>query len=169
MSTERILPRGERSFVAILPFPLRTIERARGWRRIGLLLVYVLIALPILANLWRRSQLAGLPDVGNTFDVTASRPTPGVPDDRNAFVLYRRAGRRSCPLSTSPVPIIIAPLVARLAEPPGIVASLIQYILSDRLERRPTWIRGGMVANTWTAIRGRCSRACESAPSRRFA
>jgi hypothetical protein len=149
MSTERILPRGERSFVAILPFPLRTIERARGWRR--------------------RSQLAGLPDVGNTFDVTASRPTPGVPDDRNAFVLYRRAGRRSCPLSTSPVPIIIAPLVARLAEPPGIVASLIQYILSDRLERRPTWIRGGMVANTWTAIRGRCSRACESAPSRRFA
>jgi hypothetical protein len=94
MSTEPVPPRGKGTVVAILLFPLRAIERARGWRRLGLLLLYLMIALPILAPLWRRSQLAGLPDVGNTFDVAASRPTAGVPDDRNAFVPYRRAAER---------------------------------------------------------------------------
>jgi hypothetical protein len=80
--------------VAILLFPLRAIERARGWRRLGLLLLYVMIALPILALLWRRLQFAGLPDVGNTFDLAATRPPGGVPDDRNPFVLYRQAAQR---------------------------------------------------------------------------
>jgi hypothetical protein len=79
---------------AILLFPLRAIERARGWRRLGLLLLYVLIALPILAQLWRRSQLVGLPDVGNTLAVVASQPAAGFPADRNAFVPYQRAAER---------------------------------------------------------------------------
>jgi hypothetical protein len=94
MSTEPVPPRGKWTFATILLFPLRAIERARGWRRLGLLLLYLMIALPSLAQLWRRSQLVGLPDVGDTFDVAAARPTAGVPDDRNAFIPYRRAAER---------------------------------------------------------------------------
>ncbi len=94
MSTEPVPSRGDGAFAAILLFPLRAIERARGWRRLALLLLYVMIALPILAPLWRRSQLAGLPDVGDTFEVTDARPAARVPDDRNAFVAYRRAAER---------------------------------------------------------------------------
>ncbi len=96
MSTEPAPPRGADgwAFATILLFPLRALERARGWRRLGLLLLYVLIALPILAQLWRRSQLASLPDVGYTFALAASRSTAGVRDDRNAFVPYQRAAER---------------------------------------------------------------------------
>ena len=78
------------AFAAILLFPLRAIERARGWRRLALLLLYVLIALPILALLWRRSQLAGLPDVGEPFDASGARgpppecPTTATPSSRIA-------------------------------------------------------------------------------------
>ena len=94
MSTEPVAPRGKGAIAAILLFPLRAVERARGWQRLALLLLYVMIALPILAPLWRRSQLAGLPDVGTTFEVTDARPAARVPDDRNAFVAYRRAAER---------------------------------------------------------------------------
>jgi hypothetical protein len=62
------------TFVTVLLFPFRAIERARGWGRVGLLVLYVVIGLPILALLWRRSQLIGLLDVGNSFEMAASRP-----------------------------------------------------------------------------------------------
>ncbi len=101
MSTEPVPSRKEWSITAALLFPLRAIERTRGRRRLGLLLLYALIALPILALLWRRSQLAGLPDVGDTFAVTASGSTAGAADDRNAFVLYRQAVERSRDLSNA--------------------------------------------------------------------
>ena len=90
MSTEPVPPRGEGAVAAILLFPLRAIERARGWRRLGLLFLYVMIALPILALIWRQAQLSALPIVGSTFDA----PGAPIPDDRNAFVPYRRAARR---------------------------------------------------------------------------
>ena len=48
----------------------------------------------IWAFLWRRSQLAALPDVGEPFDVAAFRSPARVPDDRNAFVPYHRAAQR---------------------------------------------------------------------------
>jgi hypothetical protein len=94
MSTEPVPRRGEGGVAAILLFPLRAIERSRGWRRLGLLLLYAMIALAVLAPLRRRSQLARLPDVGNTFDAPAARLTTRAPDDRNAFVLYRRAAEQ---------------------------------------------------------------------------
>src|SRR5262245_4431286 len=84
-------PRGEGAVAAILLFPLRAIERARGWRRLMLLLLYVMIALPILALVRRRSQLVTLPSVANAFDVPAPQPTDRVRDDRNAVVSYQRA------------------------------------------------------------------------------
>jgi hypothetical protein len=95
MSTETALTRRESLFATVLLFPLRAVERARGWRRLGLLLVYVMIALPILAMLWRRSQLAGLPEVGEYYDGNVAASRAGVADERNAFVLYRRAIERS--------------------------------------------------------------------------
>src|ERR1017187_101873 len=94
MSTEPAPTRRKSALAAALLFPFRAVERAGGWRRLGLLVVYVLIALPILALLWRRSQLVGLPDVGASHDGLASVTPAGVPDDRNAFVPYRRAAER---------------------------------------------------------------------------
>ena len=99
MSTQRIRPDGAAAVAGILLFPLRAVEQARGWRRFVLLLAYAMIALPIVAVGWRRSQLAGLPDVGNTFEVPAPRPGGPVPDDRNSFVLYRQAAGRFRDLS----------------------------------------------------------------------
>jgi hypothetical protein len=93
MSTEPATRRRESTFATVLLFPLRAVERTRGWRRIGLLLVYVMIALPILALLWRRSQLAGLPDLGDSYGTVAASGA-GIAEDRNAFVPYLRATER---------------------------------------------------------------------------
>jgi hypothetical protein len=79
MSTQRIRPHGAAAVAGILLFPLRAVEQARGWRRFVLLLAYAMIASPIVAVGWRRSQLAGLPDVGNTFEAPAPRPVVPVP------------------------------------------------------------------------------------------
>ena len=81
----------ESIFAAVLLFPLRAVERTRGWRRLALILVYIVIALPIAALLWRRSQLAGLPDVGETYHASLASIRAKAPDDRNAFVLYAQA------------------------------------------------------------------------------
>jgi hypothetical protein len=51
------------------------------------LLVVAIIASP---PLWWLMQLTGLPDVGDPFDVVAYRAST-VPDERNAFVLYKQA------------------------------------------------------------------------------
>jgi hypothetical protein len=74
----------------ILLFPFRAVERARGWRRIGLLAAYGVIALMICAMLMRQSQLARLPDVGDSVGTASDQ----VSDDRNAFVSYREATQR---------------------------------------------------------------------------
>ncbi len=93
MSTKPVLESAQSALEALILAPIRTIERARGWRRLGLLGLYGLIVLGLLAFLWRRSQLARLPDVGETFGAAASR-LGRVPDDRNAFIPYRQAAHR---------------------------------------------------------------------------
>ena len=57
-------------------------------------MIYAMIAFVVWATLWRQSQLDGLPDVGEPFDVAAYRQISKPADDRNAFVPYRRAGER---------------------------------------------------------------------------
>jgi hypothetical protein len=84
----------ESILITIALAPFRAIERARGWRRLALLAVYTLIAVVIGAFLWRRSQLAGLPDVGEPFDVAATRWPAPSPGNRNAFPIYSRAAMR---------------------------------------------------------------------------
>ena len=79
----------EPALLSILLAPLRAVERARDWRRLALLVSYALIGSVVCGLSWRHSQLIGLPDVGEPFDVAAGAAE--VPDGRNAFVPYRQA------------------------------------------------------------------------------
>jgi hypothetical protein len=76
--------------VRVILLPATSLERSRGRRRLALISLYTLIIIGIGVLLWRRSRLAGLPDVPAPFD-----PKPllalSVPDDRNAYVLYHEA------------------------------------------------------------------------------
>ncbi len=93
MSLKPVIRQAESALESILLAPIRVIECARGWRRLALLALYGLIVLAISASLWRRSQLARLPDVGETFGAAASQPGR-IADDRNAFIPYRAAVQR---------------------------------------------------------------------------
>jgi hypothetical protein len=73
--------------------PLLWLERSRGRKRLALATLYGLIVATAGVLLWRASRLSGLPDVGDPFDARSLRMLR-VPDDRNAFVLYRQAGAR---------------------------------------------------------------------------
>ena len=66
-------------------------------RRICCVVVALLVTVAT-PPLWWAMQLAGLPDVGDPFDVEAFRSFT-IPDERNAFVLYRRAGAMLKPLA----------------------------------------------------------------------
>jgi hypothetical protein len=71
----------------LMTAPIRWIGRSR--RRIW---IAVLVLLAILASplLWWATQLMTLPDIGDPFDVTAFKAMK-IPDERNAFVIYREA------------------------------------------------------------------------------
>ncbi len=73
--------------------PGRWLEQLRGRWRIALTLVYLLIASAVGLLIWRQSQLRGLPDIGDPFN-----PEPlltlTVPEDRDAFTLYRKAAAK---------------------------------------------------------------------------
>ena len=104
MSTDRVRTQRPSVWVTVALAPLRAIERTRGWRRLGLLVLYGVVALVIGAFLWRRAQLAAVPDVGEPFDVAAFRSPARVPDERNAFAAYRLAAERSRDMSQADGP-----------------------------------------------------------------
>jgi hypothetical protein len=78
-----------RSFptVRLIVAPFRWIGKSR--RRIWCT-VSILLAIVASPPLYWATQLWGLPDVGDPFDVAAFRAFT-IPDDRNAYVLYRQA------------------------------------------------------------------------------
>ncbi len=80
--------------------PFRWFFRSR--RRV-LTAAAVLLAMLVAPPLWWSIQLMGLPDVGEPFDVAAFRAIR-IPDDRNAFVLYRQAAAVLKPLKSSGTP-----------------------------------------------------------------
>ncbi|MGO9466661.1 MAG: hypothetical protein ACLQIB_54185 [Isosphaeraceae bacterium] len=88
-----------RSFptVRLLLAPFRWIGQSR--RRVWCTFL-VLLAIVAGPPLWWATQLWGLPDIGDPFDVAAFRAMT-IPDDRNAFVLYRRAADLLKPLKMS--------------------------------------------------------------------
>ncbi|MGO9920805.1 MAG: hypothetical protein ACLQIB_39710 [Isosphaeraceae bacterium] len=94
MNTQPGATQRESAWVAIVLSPLRAVERMRGWRRLALVALYGIIALVTCALGWRHAQLAKLPDVGDPFAGAALRLPARVPDDRNAFFIYRRAVER---------------------------------------------------------------------------
>jgi hypothetical protein len=78
-----------RSFptVRLIVAPFRWIGKSR--RRIWCV-VLILLAMVAAPALWWATQLWGLPDIGDPFDVVAFWAST-IPDDRNAYVLYRQA------------------------------------------------------------------------------
>jgi hypothetical protein len=70
------------------------LEPATGRSRRLILIVGALTLAGSTAFLsWWMTTLSGLPDIGDPFDVAAFADTP-VPDDENAFVLYREAVKK---------------------------------------------------------------------------
>jgi hypothetical protein len=71
----------------LMAAPFRWIAESR--RRVWCVIL-ILLSMVTAPPLWWAAQLMGLPNVGDPFDVEAFRAKT-IPDDRNAFVLYRRA------------------------------------------------------------------------------
>ena len=70
---------------------IRLLEPSMGRRRRWVLLVGALALAGSTAFLtWWTTTLMGLPDIGDPFDVAAFTDSP-VPNDENAFVLYKQA------------------------------------------------------------------------------
>jgi hypothetical protein len=79
-----------------LAAPFRWLLRSR--RRVATV-VAVFLAMIAALPLWWSIQLLGLPDIGEPFDLEAFRSFR-IPDDRNAFVLYRQAAAALKPLKS---------------------------------------------------------------------
>jgi hypothetical protein len=77
------------SFPTFAHFLTPILRLRGGWRRLWPHSLMLLSIIPA-ALLWWAAQLWGLPDIGDPFDVEAFRGQT-IPDDRNAFVLYRQA------------------------------------------------------------------------------
>ena len=73
--------------------PLTWLEQSKGWKRRGLVVLYVLFAVVFGVLGWRGLSLWRLPDIGDPFDV-AKLGTVEVPDSDNAIPLYIEAGKR---------------------------------------------------------------------------
>ncbi len=91
MPTTEPLPRKPSSLFTLLLLPAAWLERTRGWRRLALLALYLLIVVVGAALISWTTQLRGLPDIGDPFDVAAFIEESHVSDEDNAFVLYRKA------------------------------------------------------------------------------
>lgn len=76
---------------AVVLAPLHWLERSRGWRRRGLILLYMAIVLLAAGSVWWAASLNGLPDPGDPFDVADFRASIAVPPEEDAFTLYREA------------------------------------------------------------------------------
>ena len=100
------------------PFRWFVRSRRRVWTAAALLLAMI-VALPV----WWSIQLVGLPDIGEPFDVAAFRSL-AIPDDRNAYVLYRQAADRLKPVN--------------LAMPASLVNSMTLWSKTDPEFRR--WV-----------------------------
>ncbi len=82
----------------LLAAPFRWLFGSR--RRMIMIALAVLLGLLATPFIWWNVQLAGLPDIGDPFDVAEFRAMT-IPDERNAYVLYRRAAERFRPVRVS--------------------------------------------------------------------
>jgi hypothetical protein len=77
----------------VLTAPLTLLERTKGRKRSLLLTLYFAMVSIAGFFVWRAQSLRDLPDIGDPFDVRAASYFH-VPDDENAYVLYRQACQR---------------------------------------------------------------------------
>ena len=68
-------------------------RRIRQLSRVVLALAFVLACGAVGVMIWRSVSLAGLPDIGDPFDVAAEEAI-AIPEDRDAFAYFRRAEER---------------------------------------------------------------------------
>jgi hypothetical protein len=84
--------------VAVSGKPSKTVELLRKRLRQLLRVIVVLTACVAVAAtalaIWWLTSLNGLPDIGDPFDVAALRAF-SIPEDRDAFVFFRRANEKS--------------------------------------------------------------------------
>jgi hypothetical protein len=78
--------------------PLTWVERTKGWRRVGLVLLYLLIATAGGLLGWRELSLRKIPGLAEPFD-EAKLGTVNVRDADNAMIGYAEAARRIKPLA----------------------------------------------------------------------
>ncbi len=79
------------------PTPVLIFRWITKTRRRVCSILLVLLAILAAPPLWWAAQLIGLPDIGDPFDVASFRSS-AIPDDQNAFVLYRQAATMLKPL-----------------------------------------------------------------------
>jgi hypothetical protein len=108
-----------RSFptLRLLAAPFRWFFRSR--RRV-LMSAAVLVAMIAALPVWWATQLMGLPDVGDPFDMREFRSFT-IPDDRNAYVVYRQAVNRIRPIEEALAPsgvrvLSVLPMVSSMLE-----------------------------------------------------
>jgi hypothetical protein len=77
--------------------PLTWLERSKGWKRRGLVVLYLAVLSTVGVLGWRGLSLWRLPDVGEPFDVERFG-TVRVADSDNALPLYLEAQKRIKPL-----------------------------------------------------------------------
>ncbi len=94
MTTLTTLNRNFPTFRRIVA-PVLWVGRSR--RRI-LSAILILLVMIVIPPVWWATQLLGLPDIGEPFDIKAFRAYT-IPDDRNAFVIYRQAHAALKPIS----------------------------------------------------------------------
>src|SRR5579884_3283015 len=86
-------PRWAARLLGMVLAPATWLERSRGRRRRRLILLYALVAAFVGFWVWWATSLWKLPDPGDPFDLAAFEAVR-VPEDEEAFVLYRPAVAR---------------------------------------------------------------------------
>ena len=76
-------------------------KRLRQFSRAALVLAIGFALATTALTIWWLNSLNGLPDIGDPFDVAAFRAF-SIPEDENAFTLFRRANEKLSPCPVSP-------------------------------------------------------------------
>src|SRR5215475_9137846 len=91
------MPTPSESPVAVSGMPSKTVallrKRLRQLLRAAVVLAACVAVAATAFAIWWLNSLNGLPDIGDPFDVAAFRAF-SIPDEQNAFVLYRQAKAR---------------------------------------------------------------------------
>jgi hypothetical protein len=112
-----------------------------GSRRRFLILVSLLGLGITGAGVWWATQLNGLPDIGDPFDVEAFEAQT-IPDEQNAFPLYRQAVARLSPLHGQTLDLSPRGMNAKLMDPWSQTKPAYQSLVLDNREALDLFLAG---------------------------